>query len=315
MTDSTSPELRDDARFPPGNPLPLWAMAVALYGATYVAWIAYGTPAATPLGRALVNAVFLPLASIAVLLFFRAGKRQTSNPTLRRALLLFAASFGATGVGNLIWFVQATLDGRDPTHSWANVAYFANYALVLSALLSLPRARRTRIEWWKFALDAATVTVGGGIAIWCLVLRPAAPLYHGTTDLAFGLAYPIADLLLLLGITTVLLRRPASGTQFAFALLVIGQLSGIAGDLLYSLAYPLTGYTGVHWTDGLYVVSYIMMAWAGEQYLQKSQRSVAAGFSGADTRELARFEPDAEAVQQPSVLPYVAVLGAVFAVV
>ena len=157
--------------------------------------------------------------------------------------------------------MQATWGGKDPTHSWANIAYFANYALVLSALLSLPRARRTKVEWWKFALDAATVTVGGGIAIWCLVLRPAAPLYHGTTDLAFGLAYPLADLLLLLGITTVLLRRPASGTQFAFALLVIGQLSGIAADLLYSLAYPLTGYTGVHWTDGLYIINYVLMIW------------------------------------------------------
>jgi diguanylate cyclase (GGDEF)-like protein/PAS domain S-box-containing protein len=318
MTDSTSPALRAGPTVPPngdGKPFPLWTIAVALYGAIYVVWIGYGTPDATPLGRALLNAVFIPLASIGVLLFYRAGRKQTSNPMLRRALLLVATSFGATGIGNAIWFAQATWGGKDPTHSWANIAYFVNYGLLLAALLSLPRARRSRVEWWKFALDAATVTVGGGIAIWCLVLLPAAPLYHGTTDLAFGLAYPLADLLLLLGITTVLLRPPATGTQFAFTLLVIGQLAGIAGDLLYSLAYPLTGYTGVHWTDGLYVVSYVLMAWAGEQYLQKSQRSVAAGFSGADTRELVRFEPDAEAVQQPSVLPYAAVLGAVFAVV
>src|SRR6202041_536947 len=66
MIDPTSPVQRDDATLPPagvGNPLPLWAIAVALYGAIYVAWIGYGTPAAPPLGRALVNAVFLPLAS------------------------------------------------------------------------------------------------------------------------------------------------------------------------------------------------------------------------------------------------------------
>ncbi|MFI5250060.1 MAG: putative bifunctional diguanylate cyclase/phosphodiesterase [Gemmatimonadales bacterium] len=310
MTDSTSPELRDDATLPPGsagNPLPLWAIAVALYGATYVAWIGYGNPAATPFGRALVNAVFLPLASIGVLLFFRAGQRQTANPTLRRALLFFAASFGATGIGNLIWFVQATWDGRDPTHSWANIAYFANYGLILSALLSLPRARRTRIEWWKFALDAATVTVGGGIAIWCLVLRPAAPLYHGTIDLAFGLAYPLADLLLLLGITTVLLRRPATGTQFAFALLVIGQLSGIAADLLYSLAYPLTGYTGVHWTDGLYIINYVLMIWAGERYVRMSRRRFVSGPDAGDS--------DENTVHRLSALPYAAALVAAFVVI
>ncbi len=310
MTDSTSPELRDDATLSPGsagNPLPLWAIAVALYGATYVAWIGYGNPAATPFGRALVNAVFLPLASIGVLLFFRAGQRQTANPTLRRALLFFAASFGATGVGNLIWFVQATWDGRDPTHSWANIAYFANYGLILSALLSLPRARRTRIEWWKFALDAATVTVGGGIAIWCLVLRPAAPLYHGTIDLAFGLAYPLADLLLLLGIATVLLRRPASGTQFAFALLVIGQLSGIAADLLYSLAYPLTGYTGVHWTDGLYIINYVLMIWAGDRYVRMSRRRFVSGPDATDS--------DENTVHRLSALPYAAALVAAFAVI
>ena len=78
-------------------------------------------------------------------------------------------------------------------------------------------------------------------------------------------------MLLLLGITTVLLRRPATGTQFAFALLVIGQISGIAADLLYSLAYPLTGYTGVHWTDGLYIIDYVLMIWAGERYVRMSR--------------------------------------------
>lgn len=316
MTDFTSLEPRDDATLPPasaGNPLPLWAIAVALYGAAYVAWIGYGTPTATPLGRAIINAVFLPLASIAVLLFLRAGRRQTTNPTLRRALLLFAASFGATGVGNAVWFAQATWGGQDPTHSWANIAYFANYGLVLAGLLSLPRASRTRVEWWKFALDAATVTVGGGIAIWCLVLRPAAPLYHGTTDLAFGLAYPLADLLLLLGITTVLLRRPTTGTQFAFALLVIGQLAGIAADLLYSLAYPLSGYTGVHWTDGLYIVNYVLMIWAGERYVRMSRRPVVASHAASDAGEI--DDRDASTVHQLSPLPYAAVLAAAFAVI
>ena len=315
MADSTSLEHRHVAASQPASgheAPPLWAIAVALYGGTYVAWIAFGNPAATALGRAIMNAVFLPLASIAVLLYLRAGRRQTASPRLRRALLLFAASFAATGVGNAIWFAQAVWGGQDPTHSWANIAYFADYALLLAAFLSLPRARRTRVEWWKFALDAATVTVGGGIAIWCLVLRPAAPLYHGRIDLAFGLAYPLADLLLLLGIATVMLRRPTSGTQVAFGLLVTGQLAGIAADLLYSLVYPLSGYTGVHWTDGLYIINYVLAIWAGERYLRLSLRSAAASPAAADTRELPRIEDSP--VHQLSILPYAAVVAAVLAI-
>jgi PAS domain S-box-containing protein len=312
MTDAHSRDQRlegkDQARpvQEPGQFRVRWPAVAALYGAVYVAWIQRGAPTATAAGQVVMNAAFLPLAALSLLLFVRAARHQPPGSPLRRALGLFAASVAATGIGNAIWFVQAVVIGKDPTHGWANIPYFANYALGLAGFLALPRARRTRQEWWKFALDAATVIVGGAITIWCLVVRPAAALYHGRLDVALGVAYPLADLLVLLGITTVLLRPPVTGTQRAFALLVVSQVCGIVADLLYSLAYPLTGYTGVLWTDGLYVINYLLLIWSGECYL----RVAPAAAHGAETTT----KVDATSVHPVSPLPYLAAGAAIFAV-
>src|SRR4029077_5553790 len=93
----------------------------------------------------------------------------------------------------------------------------------------------------------------------------------------------------------------------AFARSVYGQLSGIAADLLYSLAYPLTGYTGVHWTDGLYIINYVLMIWAGERYVRMSRRRFVSGPDAGDS--------DENTVHRLSALPYAAALVAAFAVI
>ena len=123
--------------------------------------------------------------------------------------------------GNAIsaWYVLALHE--NPPVSWADPFYLADSLLTLTALLSFPLARRTRLERWKFVLDAAMVLVGGGVAIWYFSVRPTAASQESSvvvTLLAF--AYPLASMLVLLGVTTVLLRRPIDGNRLAFGLLV-----------------------------------------------------------------------------------------------
>ena len=65
-------------------------------------------------------------------------------------------------------------------------------------------------EYWKFMLDSGTVIVSGGLAIWYLVILPSSTYeLDGFWGTFFALAYPLASLLLLLGVVTVFMRRPA----------------------------------------------------------------------------------------------------------
>jgi hypothetical protein len=83
---------------------------------------------------------------------------------------------------------------------------------MIAALLYFPLSRRISLERWKLALDAAMVLVGGVVLVWFFAIRPtaaAAAVPGGLVETLLAFAYPLADLLLLLAITTVLLRGPA----------------------------------------------------------------------------------------------------------
>jgi len=130
------------------------------------------------------------------------------DPHVRRALRLLAVGGLMVFTGNGISAFYVLALQQNPTVSWADPFYLADSLLTLFALLSFPLARRTRLERWKFVLDAAMVLVGGGVAIWYFSVRPTAASHESTvvvTLLAF--AYPLVSMLVLLGVTTVLLRR------------------------------------------------------------------------------------------------------------
>ena len=138
-------------------------------------------------------------------------------------------------IGNGISTYLTAVRHVNPPVSWADPFYLSDSFLTLAALLSFPLARRTPHEWRKFALDAAMVLVGGAVLIWYFVMRPTAA--SGRSDsivVLLAFAYPLASMLVLLGITTVLLRRPADGNRRAFALLVGASVLGIVADLVFN---------------------------------------------------------------------------------
>ena len=114
---------------------------------------------------------------------------------------------------------------QNPPVSWADLFYLSDSLLILAALLSFPLARRTRLERWKFLLDAAMVLVGGAVAIWYFSIRPTAGVteHSGLVVTLLAFAYPLVGMLVLLGITTVILRRPTDGNRVAFGLIVGGD--------------------------------------------------------------------------------------------
>ncbi|HET6837930.1 MAG TPA: EAL domain-containing protein [Gemmatimonadales bacterium] len=271
------------------------ACATALYAVLYLVWEQSGWGSA-PVRDLIGNVAFMPLNLGVLTLFALASREQSLDPGVRRALRLLAIGGAMVFTGNAI-STAYVLTLRDSPHvSWADPFYLTDSLLTLTALLSFPLARRTRLERRKFLLDAAMVLVGGGVAIWYFSVRPTAASEHSSlvvTLMAF--AYPMAGLLVLLGVTTVLLRRPIDGNRVAFRLMVTGVSVGVVADLTFNLVQLEAGSRSANWADGVFLICYIMLIYSGELYWRRPVARQAAG-----PVPFTRFQP-------LSPLPYLAV--------
>ena len=276
-------------------PVGTLAFVTALYGVLYLVWEQshWGSAEFRDL---LGNVAFMPLNVGVSVLFALASRNEILDPGVRRALRLLATGAAMVFIGNTIsvWYVEVL--HQNPPVSWADPFYLSDSLLTLTALLAFPLARRTRLERWKFVLDAAMVLVGGGVAIWYFSVRVTAASHESSlvvTLLAF--AYPLVSMLVLLGVTTVLLRRPIDGNRLAFGLLVIGVSVGVVADLTFNLVQLQTGERSASWADAVFLLCYAMLIGSGELYLR---------------RPVARREAPAAPVtrlQPLSPLPYLAV--------
>jgi diguanylate cyclase (GGDEF)-like protein/PAS domain S-box-containing protein len=278
-------------RLPPGTV----ALVTSFYAVLYLVWEQSHWGSAT-VRDVVGNIAFMPLNLGVFTLFALASRQEILDPGVRRALRLLALGGAMVFTGNAIstGYVMALKD--NPPVSWADPFYLSDSLLTLTALLSFPLARRTRLERWKFVLDAAMVLVGGGVAIWYFSVRPTAASHESNivvTLLAF--AYPLASMLVLLGVTTVLLRGPLDGNRFAFRLLVTGVSVGVVADLTFNVVQLEVGGRSASWADGVFLVCYTMLIYSGELYWKRP-----VGRQASSAQPITRFQPI-------SPLPYLAV--------
>jgi signal transduction histidine kinase/CheY-like chemotaxis protein len=306
----------------------LLTLLTAAYVAVYLAYIVWSESPGWetgPLVHGIVTDLgFLPVNLLIAAVFWLAARRAAQYPgttpssdagresgasqMLARALRLVALQSALTAVGDVAWWYVDIVQGRDAVNSWANGIYLASYAVMLAALVSMPRGRRAKLEWWKFALDAATVLLGGAIVIGVVVLWPRTSAHPGGGTLSIELAYPLADLLMLLGITTVALR-PTGRPPAPLILLLVSQLACITSDVLYTIVFlagtgPDVPSTPV-WSTGLLAASYVLLIASGEWY-----RRAPAPEPGLTDPAAPGVDGTIESMHPISPLPYIAAAGA-----
>jgi PAS domain S-box-containing protein len=258
-----------DATKPPGAAPGLWTVLAATYAAVLVTWVASGWGVSSELGKSILNLAFQPLNLAAAGAFWRASNRVDPG-RLRPALRLFAACYLSVFTGNTLWFVQETILNTNPTYSWPNIPYLLSYVLGVAGLLTLPTARRSPFEWWKFLLDALLTALGGGAVIWFVVIRPLTLVELPPLHRAILLAFPFSALVFFVGLLMVLLRRPVELSPAALRLYVVGEGATLIGDLFYQLVYQNPSYSGIQWTYTVYAASYVVIVWSGEVFARRT---------------------------------------------
>src|SRR5450755_4594958 len=241
-----------------------WApMAAAMGGLllVYAGWQLFRWPAGH---RELFGDVaFYPVDLAAIGAAWVASRCCVERPRLRWGWRLVAIAFACYFAGDVIWTVYEVV-GSKPYPSAADVLYLLFYPVMLGGLLCFAEGRREITERVRLTLDLAVVAIAGTAVVTFVVLGPTI-VQSGPDPLqtAISIAYPVGDVVLLVGLSSVLLRRSAGSSARALQFIAVGLLLFVAGDLAYGYITLHSTYHGGDPIDSLWMVSVALFAIAG----------------------------------------------------
>ena len=246
------------------------------------------------------DAMQAAISLASVLLAWRVSRHPALDETTRRAWRVAMLAFFSYAVGHNLWFYFSSILGIEPFPSQADAGFLGFYPLMLWALLSFPTAaKNNRSERLKFVMDAAIVMLGGATAVWHFIIQPTiAAITDDFLTPTLNLAYTVGDMVLLLGIVTILLRRVAEINRVALLIIVVGLINIAIADLGFAL-FTLQGtYYSGHWIDNFFITGILMFLAASHyQYQHATQTAENPSNETSETTRVTAF----------SWLPYLAV--------
>ena len=230
--DGSLPDTGTATRARGGWPGPGWFMVLGLYLTLYASWLLWHW---IPLDQTLVGHAMLdPMNAVAAFMAWRASRSvRRSRRTALTWRLISLALLGqcAGGVAASIY----SLLGHSPYPSLADPLYLSFYPLMLCALLAVPHVRRARSHNIRFGLDLAITALGAATVVWYVLIAPTARAGgQSTLQMAFSLAYPVGDVILIAGVASLLLRGVVGSTRRALWLVTAAFCLFVIGDALYA---------------------------------------------------------------------------------
>ncbi|MGZ6588972.1 MAG: putative bifunctional diguanylate cyclase/phosphodiesterase [Solirubrobacteraceae bacterium] len=240
----------------------------------YAGWQLFRWP---PGHRELLGDVFFyPVDIAAIAAGLAASRRCADQSRLRSAWRLLTLAFIAWFAADVV-FTGYELAGSKPYPSVADGFYLLFYPLMLWGLLRFATGRIGFSERLRLGLDLAVVAIGGSAVVIYLVLGPTV-VQSGPDPLEtmISIAYPVGDMVLLVGLGAVLLRRPPASSVRALGFVAAGLVFFVTADLVYGYITLHSSYQGGDPVDSLWMVSIALFAVAGAAQTRPDPKSVLA---------------------------------------
>jgi diguanylate cyclase (GGDEF)-like protein len=250
------------------GPAALVAAALAGYVAVYVSWTWLHWAG----DRTVVSDLApIPMAIAATVLAWVAGHDRHATVSRRRAWRWIAFGCASWSLAECLWFYFEVIEHRSPFPSPADVFYLTFYVLVFIGLVQLPVRDLGRKERVTFALDLATVMFVTLMVVWYLVIEPTVQTHNSLLTQALALAYPVGDVMLVLGVSRMMMRRRAgSEAPWPLALLAAGMTVLAVADIVYARLDLAGSYMPGTLPDALWIVALFAIALAGLTQWQSS---------------------------------------------
>jgi signal transduction histidine kinase len=278
------------------------AAALALFAAFTVASQSRG-PGESPATSMLFAVAFLPMYWMAAWLAWRASRTPALDSAGRRAWELIAIANALLGVGNAVFFVNrhiGSLPGHDALVSF--VIPILWFIAMFAALARLRRAARTRLERAAFWLDAVTVFFSGLlILLYVFAHTPGRSSFTSAFATVGTIVYPALDGAVLFAAMVVMLRPGKGVSRSAVALLAASVAVTVVSDLAYGRAAAIGAHRPGIWYEPLYLLASVFAVASAQAQRERP------GSEGSRQFEIGSTSS--------SLVPYVAVLGAVLSVI
>lgn len=193
------------------------------------------------------NLAFIASNAIALTVIVMVRLRRRLTPPA--GWLLLAAFPAATGIGNIIYFVNANVRDVQPFPSIGDGAFLGGYLLLAAGLLRLQHGRTARRDL-PAVLDAAIITVGFAAASWVFFM---ARLLHDPTsslpERLTAVSYPVADVLIVAVAARFFLASRRLTPVFAWLAGTVGLM--LMADTVFAVLNLLGSYTTGNPIDAL----------------------------------------------------------------
>lgn len=240
------------------NPALVWTVAAAA-GVVGILAVVLGANQGTPAAQSAGDLTVLTAALLATASCAWAARRKDESS---RAWRIMALATLVWTIGQAIWTVYGlTLAHVYPYPSIADAAFIGYSIPAAIALYSFPRPRVSRVAFLRGLLDAAVIASSVLFMSWATVLGSMYKI-EGQKTLAHltGLAYPVADIVMVSIVLTLTMRR-APGERLRWVCLGGGLLVLAITDSTYvELTFDgVTGLTGTPLAAG-WTAAFLLIA-------------------------------------------------------
>ncbi|WP_051167459.1 bifunctional diguanylate cyclase/phosphodiesterase [Actinoplanes sp. N902-109] len=244
-------------------------LACAVLLVVQQAWF-FGQWGGPEVSTLVTDASYVPQAAVFTVLAARVALSRRQEPRTRRAWRVITVAFACQLAAHCSWFVQSHVTHETGYPSTADYCFLLFSPFMFAGLLMLPGQYRRRRDRQKLALDALIVGAGGFIAIWYLLLGPIinAP-GMSRWERSFTAALPIGDLLLVLAMSTALLRRHQPEVPAPLRLLAGSIALTVTADVSYSWIQLHGGFTGGSWPDLLWLAGCFLLVLAADRQYRR----------------------------------------------
>ena len=178
--------------------------------------------------------------------------------------------------GDLVWTLWLTPLADPPYPSVADGLYLGSYIAIYAGLLLLLRGRLRTVRPAQW-LDGAVGGLAAAAVVAALVFPALAGITEGKTiDVAFNLAYPVCDVLLL---TLIVMAFGLNRWRVdrSWLLLGLGQFANVVADSAFSYQSAVGTYVTGSWVDTLWPVGITLTAAAAWQRAPRAPVDEIAG--------------------------------------
>ncbi len=170
----------------------------------------------------------------AFLAAWKISKNNLLDEATRKAWHRLMFAFFSYACGHFLWFYLNSILGEQAFPSVADIGFAGFYPLMLWALRSFPTAPQSKTDKQKFWLDASTVMISGLAVVWHFVIRPTIVAGDEPLKITLNLIYVVGDMVLFLGIITILLKQPKEISRRALYAIILGLISISIADISFA---------------------------------------------------------------------------------